>query len=342
MTKNFWIRDDGRFHPYLYFILIIFPILCGIISLSMGRMDIKISEIILLFKNFILKRELDPMMESLIFNIRLPRVLTAILVGAGLTAAGISFQSLFSNPLATPDILGVSSASSLGAILGILLSFGTMGIQMLALLAGLFSIFITINIVKKDETSMMSLILAGIIVSSLANALSSLLKYTADPMDKLPQITYWLMGSFGRTSYKNLLLAGPLIIISIIVIYKMRWSLNILSLSEDEAISLGVNVKKTRLIFIFAATLITASSVSICGQIGWIGLIIPHLVRLIVGPNNIYTLPLGLSLGAGFMVLIEAFSRTVSVIELPISILTAILGAPIFIVLMRKSGGVFK
>lgn len=342
MTKNFWIRDDGRFHPYLYFILIIFPILCGIISLSMGRMDIKISEIILLFKNFILKRELDPMMESLIFNIRLPRVLTALLVGAGLTAAGISFQSLFSNPLATPDILGVSSSASLGAILGILLSFDTMGIQMLALLTGLFSIFITINIVKKDETSMMSLILAGIIVSSLANALSSLLKYTADPMDKLPQITYWLMGSFGRTSYKNLLLAGPLIIISIIVIYKMRWSLNILSLSEDEAISLGVNVKKTRLIFIFAATLITASSVSICGQIGWIGLIIPHLVRLIVGPNNLYTLPLGLSLGAGFMVLIEAFSRTVSVIELPISILTAILGAPIFIVLMRKSGGVFK
>lgn len=342
MTKNFWIRDDGRFHPYLYFILIIFPILCGIISLSMGRMDIKISEIILLFKNFILKRELDPMMESLIFNIRLPRVLTALLVGAGLTAAGISFQSLFSNPLATPDILGVSSSASLGAILGILLSFDTMGIQMLALLTGLFSIFITINIVKKDETSMMSLILAGIIVSSLANALSSLLKYTADPMDKLPQITYWLMGSFGRTSYKNLLLAGPLIIVSIIVIYKMRWSLNILSLSEDEAISLGVNVKKTRLIFIFASTLITASSVSICGQIGWIGLIIPHLVRLIVGANNLYTLPLGLSLGAGFMVLIEAFSRTVSVIELPISILTAILGAPIFIVLMRKSGGVFK
>ena len=342
MTKNFWIRDDGRFHPYLYFILIIFPILCGIISLSMGRMDIKISEIILLFKNFILKRELDPMMESLIFNIRLPRVLTALLVGAGLTAAGISFQSLFSNPLATPDILGVSSSASLGAILGILLSFDTMGIQMLALLTGLFSIFITINIVKKDENSMMSLILAGIIVSSLANALSSLLKYTADPMDKLPQITYWLMGSFGRTSYKNLLLAGPLIIISIIVIYKMRWSLNILSLSEDEAISLGVNVKKTRLIFIFASTLITASSVSICGQIGWIGLIIPHLVRLIVGANNLYTLPLGLSLGAGFMALIEAFSRTVSVIELPISILTAILGAPIFIVLMRKSGGVFK
>lgn len=342
MTKNFWTRDDGRLHPYVYFILIFFPLACGLIGLSMGRMDIKISEIILFFKNLIGGGQVDPLMESLIINIRLPRVITALIVGGGLTAAGIAFQALFSNPLATPDILGVTSAASLGAVLGIILSLGTMGIQVLAMIFGLLSILITINLVKKDETSMIMLVLAGIIVSSLANALASLLKYTADPMDKLPQITYWLMGSFGRTSYKNLALASPLILISIFVIYKMRWSLNLLSLSEDEARSLGINVKKTRLIFILAATLITASSVSICGQIGWIGLIIPHLVRLMVGSNNLYTLPLGISFGAGFMILIEALSRTVSVIELPISILTAIIGAPIFIILMRRSGGIFK
>ena len=342
MTKNFWTRDDGRLHPYVYFILIFFPLACGLIGLSMGRMDIKISEIILFFKNLIGGGQVDPLMESLIINIRLPRVLTALIVGGGLTAAGIAFQALFSNPLATPDILGVTSAASLGAVLGIILSLGTMGIQVFAMVFGLLSILMTINLVKRDETSMIMLVLAGIIVSSLANALASLLKYTADPMDKLPQITYWLMGSFGRTSYKNLVLAGPLILISMFLIYKMRWSLNLLSLSEDEARSLGINVKKTRLIFILAATLITASSVSICGQIGWIGLIIPHLVRLMVGSNNLYTLPLGISFGAGFMVLIEALSRTVSVIELPISILTAIIGAPIFIILMRKSGGIFK
>ena len=342
MTKNFWTRDDGRLHPYVYFILIFFLLVCGLIGLSMGRMDIKISEIILFFKNLIGGGQVDPLMESLIINIRLPRVLTALIVGGGLTAAGIAFQALFSNPLATPDILGVTSAASLGAVLGIILSLGTMGIQVLAMIFGLLSILITINLVKRDETSMIMLVLAGIIVSSLANALASLLKYTADPMDKLPQITYWLMGSFGRTSYKNLALAGPLILISIFVIYKMRWSLNLLSLSEDEARSLGINVKRTRLIFIIAATLITASSVSICGQIGWIGLIIPHLVRLMVGSNNLYTLPLGISFGAGFMILIEALSRTVSVIELPISILTAIIGAPIFIILMRRSGGIFK
>lgn len=342
MTKNFWTRDDGILHPYVYFILILFPLACGLIGLSMGRMDIKISEIILFFKNLIGGGQVDPLMESLIINIRFPRVLTALVVGGGLTAAGIAFQALFSNPLATPDILGVTSAASLGAVLGIILSLGTMGIQVLAMIFGLLSILITINLVKRDETSMIMLVLAGIIVSSLANALASLLKYTADPMDKLPQITYWLMGSFGRTSYKNLALAGPLILISMIVIYKMRWSLNLLSLSEDEARSLGINVKRTRLIFILAATLITASSVSICGQIGWIGLIIPHLVRLMVGSNNLYTLPLGISFGAGFMILIEALSRTVSVIELPISILTAIIGAPIFIILMRRSGGIFK
>lgn len=342
MIKKYCIRDDGKVHLYAYLILFILPIVCAVLALSMGRMNINISEIINLFKNYILRRDLDPMMESLIFRIRLPRILTALIVGSGLTCAGLAFQALFSNPLATPDILGVTSASSLGAIIGILLSLGTMGIQIIALITGLISIFITINLVKRDESSIVMLVLAGIIVSSLANAFSSLLKYTADPMDKLPQITYWLMGSFGRTSYKNLVLAGPLIIISTLVIYKMRWSLNLLSLSEEEAISLGIDVKKTRLIFILASTIITASSVSICGQIGWIGLIIPHLVRMIVGANNLYTLPFGISFGAAFMVLIEAFSRTVSVIELPISILTAIIGAPIFIMLMRKSGGIFR
>ena len=341
MIKKYCIRDDGKLRLSVYFILFILPLVCALLALSMGRMKVNISEIINLFKNYILRRDLDPMMESLIFKIRLPRILTALIVGAGLTVAGIAFQALFSNPLATPDILGVTSASSLGAIIGILLSLGTMGIQVLALATGLISIFITINLVRRDESSIVMLVLAGIIVSSLANAFSSLLKYTADPMDKLPQITYWLMGSFGRTSYKNLVLAGPLILISIFVIYKMSWSLNLLSLSE-EARSLGVNVKRTRFIFILASTVITASSVSICGQIGWIGLIIPHLVRMLIGANNLYTLPFGISFGAAFMVLIEALSRTVSVIELPISVLTAIIGAPIFIMLMRRSGGIFK
>ncbi|MGF0096448.1 FecCD family ABC transporter permease [Peptoniphilus sp. SGI.035] len=339
--KKYFIKN-GNIKFYVYIILFIFPIFSALIAISIGRMSISIFDILKLFKNHIMNIKLDPMLESVIINIRLPRIITALIVGAGLTCAGITFQSLFSNPLATPDILGVTSASSLGAIIAILLSLNTMGIQTLALLTGLLSIFITLRIVKSVGSSIIMLVLSGIIVSSFANAISSLLKYTADPTDKLPQITYWLMGSFSRASYANLLLAGPLIILSVIFIYKMRWRLNILSLSEDEAKSLGINVKNTRLLFIFASTIITASSISLCGQIGWIGLIIPHICRLIVGANNVYTVPIGISFGAAFMVLIESLSRTISVIELPISILTAIIGAPIFIALLRRTGGQFR
>lgn len=341
MIKDYCIKD-GKIKTYTYILLIILPILCSIFALSIGRMNFKVGDIFNLFLDLISKTNLDPMLESVVINIRLPRILTALIVGSGLTCAGIAFQALFSNPLATPDILGVTSASSLGAIIGILLSKNTMEIQVFSLLMGLFSIFITLKLVKEARTSMIMLVLSGLIMSSLANAFSSLLKYTADPTDKLPQITYWLMGFFGRASYKNLILASPMIILSIIFIYKMRWRLNILSLSEDEARSLGINVKRTRLSFILASTIITASSVSLCGQIGWIGLIIPHIARMLVGANNIYTLPFGISIGAGLMVIIEALSRTISVIELPISILTAIIGAPIFIVLLRQTGGKFR
>ena len=245
--------------------------------------------------------------------------------------------------MATPDILGVSSASSLGAVIGILLSFSNLSIQALALVFGLIGVVLTLYIGKtRTKSSTIMLILAGLVVSSLSNALASLLKYTADPTDKLPAISYWLMGSFARSSYKNLILSAPLIIFGIILIRLLIFKLNIMSLSEDEAKSLGVNVKKTRLIFIFASTLITASSISMCGQVGWVGLIIPHMARMMVGANNTHTLPISLSLGASLMVLIEALSRTVSVIELPISVLTAIIGAPIFISLIRKTGGGFN
>jgi len=341
MIKNYCIKN-GKIRFYMYIILFVLPILCSLIAINMGRMSIDFKDIFLFIGDLLNGLETDPIIESVILNLRLPRIITAIIVGGGLTIAGITFQSVFSNPLATPDILGVSSAASLGAVIAIILSMGSVGIQVIALATGLSSIFLTLRIIKREESSIIMLVLAGIIVSSLANAFSSLLKYTADPMDKLPQITYWLMGSFGRASYKNLFIAAPVIIISVILIYKMRWQLNILTLSEDEIKSMGVNVKKTRFIFLFLSTLITASSVSICGQIGWIGLIIPHLCRMLVGGNNLYIMPFGISIGASFMILIEALSRTVSVIELPISILTAIIGAPIFIMLLRKTGGIFR
>lgn len=341
MIKGIFIKDK-RIKLSSYLILISLTILISILALTICRMPLSIGQIVDFF-NAYLGGDFDPMLESVIINVRLPRIITGIVVGAGLSTAGLAFQGVFSNPLATPDILGVSSAASLGAVIGILLSLSTLSIQVFDLAFGLIGVVLTLYIGKsKTRSSTIMLILAGLVVSSLSNALASLLKYTEDPADKLPAISYWLMGSFARSSYKNLMLSAPLIILGIIIIRLLIFRLNIMSLSEDEAKSLGVNVKKPRLIFIFASTLISASSISMCGQVGWIGLIIPHMARMMVGANNTHTLPFSISLGASLMVLIEALSRTVSVIELPISVLTAIIGAPIFISLIIKTGGGFN
>ena len=257
---------------------------------------------------------------------------------AGLTCAGDTFQALFSNPLATPDILGVTSGTCVGAILAIIMSCGILETQLIALVFGLVSVFFTIKVAGRNQNgSMVYLVLAGVIASSLFNAIGSLLKYTADPQDKLPEITYWLMGSFTSATYEKILVGSPLIIIGIVVIYLLRWRLNILALSEDEAKASGIDIKKTRMTFILSSTLITASAVSMCGQVGWIGLLIPHCARMLVGSNNRYVVPVSISLGASFMIIIDTLSRTISVIELPLSVLTAIIGAPVFISLLNRN-----
>ena len=342
MIKNLLIKER-KFRPIGIFILILLPLLSSLFAFSIGRLSISPREILGFFLSLIKNESYDPMLESVIINIRLPRILTALIVGAGLSLAGLAFQSIFANPLATPDILGVASSASLGAIIGILFSLPVLETQILAMVTGLLGVVLVIKISQKDgQMPTIMLILSGLVISSLANALGSLLKYTADPTDKLPAITYWLMGSFSRSSFQNLLLAGPVLIFGIIIIWIRGFSLNILSLSSDEAESLGLDVKKTRLRLIIASTIITASSISLCGQIGFIGLIIPHMARMIIGANTRYLIPLSLSLGAGLMVIIEALSRSLSVIELPISIITAIIGAPIIIRLIRSTGGVFR
>lgn len=251
MIREIFIKDK-KIKLSSYIILISLPILISILALAIGRMPLSIGQIVDFF-NAYLGGDFDPMLESVIINVRLPRIITGIVVGAGLSTAGLAFQGVFSNPLATPDILGVSSAASLGAVIGILLSLSTLSIQVFALAFGLIGVVLTLYIGKsKTRSSTIMLILAGLVVSSLSNALASLLKYTADPTDKLPAISYWLMGSFARSSYKNLMLSAPLIIMGVVIIRLLIFRLNIISLSEDEAKSLGVNVKKTRLIFIFA------------------------------------------------------------------------------------------
>lgn len=342
MERKLLLRN-GAFRPWAITAMLLLPPLIAVFCCGFGRMSLPPAKLIETAFLTLTGRDADPQARAVIFELRIPRILMAIAVGGGLGCAGAACQALFSNPLATPDILGVTSGTCVGAILAILLSFNMAGIQATALLFGLFSVFVTLRISSgKRGISILFLVLSGVMISSLFNALSSLLKYTADPMDKLPQITYWLMGSFTGASYRKLLIGSPMILIGTALIYLLRWQFNILSLSEDEARASGIHLKRMRILLVLAITMITASSVSMCGQVGWVGLLIPHCARMMTGSNNRLVIPMSISLGASFLILIDTLSRTLTVIELPLSVLTAILGAPFFILLLKRSERSFR
>ena len=313
----------------------------ALICLGVGRYSLTPWQILKSFADAVTGSAGDVMAKTVIFKVRLPRILLAIAIGAGLSCSGAAFQGLFSNPLATPDTLGVASGASFGAVIAMMFHWNLIGIQFCALLWGLISCFITYTISKiRGKSSVIMIVLGGMVVSSLFQALVSLMKYLADPEDELPSITYWLMGSLASVTYRSLLFGVPCIIIGLVIIYALRWRLNILSLNEDEARSMGMNIKLLRLMIIIASSLITASCVSMCGQVGWVGLLIPHISRMLMGSNNRTVVPLSIGFGASFMVIIDTFARSASSAEIPLSILTAVIGAPFFIGLLRKSGGV--
>ena len=323
-----------------YIILGILPFLAALICLGIGRYSMSVSETVTTLFSRFTNAKVDNTAYTVIFNVRLPRIILAAVVGAGLSCAGAAFQGLFSNPLATPDTLGVASGASFGAVLAMLIGGNMIGIQGMALIFGLISCLITFLIGRSSRRgSIVMIVLAGLVVSSVFEALVSLMKYVADPQDELPVITYWLMGSMSRANYKNLVMGIPFIVIGIIIIFALRWRLNILSFNEDEARSLGVNVKILRAAFILASSMITASCVSMCGQVGWVGLLVPHISRMMRGNNNCKVIPVSISLGAFFMIVKDTFARSATASEIPISILTAIIGAPVFIVLLKKTGG---
>jgi len=276
---------------------------------------------------------------KVIWTVRMPRVLMALLVGAGLSVSGCTFQSLFSNPLATPDTLGVASGASFGAALGILLGFHMVGIQLFALLFGLSAVFLTWISCAGRERNTNTLILAGIMIASWFSALVSLVKFLADTESVLPAITYWLMGSFNTAGYRSLALGAPPVLIGMLILFLIRWRLNILPLPEDEAKSMGTDVKLLRIITVLCTTMITASCVSMCGQVGWVGLLVPHVCRMKFGNNHLSTIPACISTGAAFMVIVDTIARSVTAAQIPISALTAVVGAPVFIFLIRRTGG---
>ena len=321
--------------------LLIGSAVLALAAIGMGRFSMSIPQTLAtMFPGLFPQIEVTQTMRNVIFNIRLPRVLLSLLAGAGLSVAGASFQGLFSNPLATPDTLGVATGASFGAALGILLGCDMFLTQVCALAMGMLAVGVVYAVSRvRGGTSMVMIILGGMVVSSLFSALVSMIKYVADPQDVLPAITFWLMGSLSATNFQTLVLGAPFILAGTAMIFALRWRLNVLSLNEDEAHTLGVNVQLLRVLVILASTMITASVVSMCGLIGWVGLLIPHISRMLVGNDNRRVIPASIGLGAIFMLLIDTLARTVSASEIPVSILTAVIGAPVFIILLRKTGG---
>lgn len=308
-----------------------------LVAFCIGRYTLSVSDVL---KTLFHVGEIEKMQEIVVWNVRFPRIIMAMMVGAGLACVGVCLQALFANPLVSSHILGVSYSSGFGAALGILLSSSYLVIQGSALLFGFAGMALTYALSrKKGKSNTLMLVLSGVIVGSVFEALTSFIKYIADPEEKLPAITYWLMGSLAGASKNDLLKAIPIIGIAIFALWLMRWRLNVVSLREDEAASLGVDVKKTRLFVIIATTIIVASSVSFCGVISFVGLAVPHFARMIVGNDHKYLLPASVLMGGIFLIVIDTMARSITAAEIPLSILTAIIGAPIFALLLRKTGG---
>ncbi|AKB83613.1 Vitamin B12 ABC transporter, permease component BtuC [Methanosarcina barkeri 3] len=318
------------------------PFVLLIISLFVGRYQTPLSavvdESISTFSSFFFGTPASVSTQhTVLFNVRLPRILAALLVGAALSISGASFQGIFRNPLVSPYILGVGSGAGFGACLAILLWNNYLIIQLMAFAFGLLAMFIAISMGKVSKgTGTLVFVLSGIIVNSIFTALTSLAKYVADPYDQLPAIVFWLMGSLATVRYVDLLYILSPIIVGSLVLFLFRWRINILSLGDEEAKALGMDVEKMRLIIIVCATLVTSAAVSISGVIGWVGLVVPHISRMIVGPNYSRLLPMSMVIGASFMLVVDDLSRTIVATEIPLGILTSLVGAPVFAYLIKK------
>jgi iron complex transport system permease protein len=322
-------------------ILTVILVVLFVFSFVLGRYPISPMDVLKILSSHLLHigQVTLGIIDTVVMQIRLPRILAAMVVGASLALAGVSFQGLFRNPLVSPDILGVSSGAGFGAALAILLGGNQLAIQVTAFGFALLAVGISYSIskmVKGNPT--LSLILAGMAIASLFGALLSLVKYVADPVNQLPAITYWLMGSLASVGQKSLLYAAVPMLIGITVLILIRWRFNVLAMGEEEAKALGVDTGRLRIIIVVCCTMITASAVCISGTIGWVGLVIPHIGRALVGPDHKKLLPVCLLIGAAFLLLIDDIARVVASVEIPIGILTAIVGIPFFVFLLKRGG----
>lgn len=325
-------------------VLLSLIVLLGIISLGMGRFSrLNILDIpkILLHQVFpSVEQTWSATEESVLINLRLPRIIAAIIVGASLAISGASYQALFANPVASSDTLGVTASAAFGAILGIILNIGTIGVKVLSFTIGCFAVLLVFSVaskLSKGRNLTVFLILIGMVASSMFQALLSVLKFVADPVDQLPKITYWLMGSFSNVKLRDIPFCLLFFVIGSLPLFLMRWRMNLLSLSEYEAKSMGENIFLLRTVTVVCATLLTSSAVAITGGISWVGLVIPHITRFIVGSDSRKLLPASALMGSLFLLIMDDIARSASVYELPISVLTSLIGAPIFFIILIRS-----
>ena len=310
-----------------------------VVALGSGRYPLSIGDIAGAVWNRLAGKGSPGAADAIVWQIRLPRVGVAMLVGAALSAAGTAYQHMFRNPLVAPDTLGVSSGAALGAVLGIFFGAGFVTIEIAAFIGGLAAVGIVLFIAARlsAHEALVTLILTGVVVASLLGAAISLLKYLADPYNQLPAITFWLMGSFAAASEQEIISLLPAVTFALAVLVLLAWRINLLALPEDEARALGVNTRRLRGSVIAAATLATSASVAVSGIIGWVGLVVPHMARLVVGPEFSRLLPVAALFGAMFMLVIDTIARTLAIIEVPPGILTAVIGTPVFIALLARA-----
>ncbi|MBQ6735260.1 MAG: iron ABC transporter permease [Lachnospiraceae bacterium] len=318
-------------------------VLCIVFLLSfvIGRYPVPLPDVLKIFGSRFLHLPVavtwDAQMEIALCNIRLPRILLACLVGAALSAAGCAYQSVFQNPMASPDILGASSGACFGAALAILFGLPSYGITVSAFASSLLTlgiVYLTGTRIRGNRT--VSLLLAGIMIGSLFSSGTSYIKLVADPSNQLPAITYWLMGSLSGTKLRDVAIVLLPMLTGITVLLLLRWRVNLLTISQEEARAMGVRVERLRFLVILAATLLTAASVAAAGMIGWVGLVVPNLCRKLTGNDNRFLLPASMLTGAVFLLLVDDISRNLLAVEIPIGILTAFVGAPFFLYLMTR------
>lgn len=322
--------------------MVVLVVLLALVALCIGAYPVPFDQTVSILASRIadLEQTWTKMAQNVILEVRLPRILGALLVGSALAVAGASYQGTFRNPLVSPDLLGVSSGACIGAAIAILSDMGALGVQLCAFVGGILAVACTVTIprlLKRDST--ITLVLSGIIVGGFCGSILGLIKYLADPETELPEIVYWQMGSLAKVGYDSLAYVAPVILVGIMAILSMRWRINLLSLGDHEAKALGVNLRVERGVVILFATLLTASATSLAGTVGWIGLVIPHLARFIVGPNATRSLPIACVMAAGFLLVVDTLAR-ITGIEIPLGILTGFIGTPFFIVLLAKQRGI--